>query len=225
MTGTSTSPPTTLGSAPSMPATTMMTRAAIEAVVFAEQPVEAGDADVVQPIDRVAHDLGGDGRFLGDRQVGRAGGGDQDRAAARRRRLPMRRVIVRASSWNDARGQRLAHGVEAPRGWCASRAGCGPRPTIRSAMAAIWAGVLPWPKTTSGNPWRSCAGGRPGRSPGPRTALAQNIEASRLVRRLRCQARRDAPSSSRSRSCRRFMASSARVALTCGPAELYNYRL
>ena len=36
----------------------MTTRAADEPAVFAEQPVEAGDADVVQAIDRIAHDLG-----------------------------------------------------------------------------------------------------------------------------------------------------------------------
>ena len=68
----------------------MMTRAAEQAGVFGEQPVEAGDADVVQPIDGVAHDLGGDRRFLGDRQIGGAGGGDERwfpcRVAARRRR-------------------------------------------------------------------------------------------------------------------------------------------
>ena len=51
----------------------MMTRADAKALVFAEQAVEAGDADVVQPLDRVAHHLGGDRRLLGDRQVGRAG--------------------------------------------------------------------------------------------------------------------------------------------------------
>ncbi len=55
-----------------------------EAVVLGEQAVEAGDADVVQPVDRVAHDLGGDRGLLGDRQVGGAGGGDEDRAPAGR---------------------------------------------------------------------------------------------------------------------------------------------
>ena len=46
--------------------------------MLAEQAVEAGDADVVEPIDVVAHQLGRDGGFLGDRQVGRAGRDDQD---------------------------------------------------------------------------------------------------------------------------------------------------
>ncbi len=48
-------PPTTLGRAPSMPATTMMTAAASRPAALAEQPVEAGDADVVEPLDLDAH--------------------------------------------------------------------------------------------------------------------------------------------------------------------------
>ena len=40
--------------------------------MLGEQPVKPGDADVVQPIDRVAHDLGRDGRFFRHRQVGGA---------------------------------------------------------------------------------------------------------------------------------------------------------
>ena len=84
MTGTLTRPATTLGSAPSMPATTMMTRAAARRRALAEQAVESGDADVVQPLDVVAHQLGRARRLLGDRQVGGAGGGDDDRALARR---------------------------------------------------------------------------------------------------------------------------------------------
>ncbi len=55
-----------------------------EAIVLAQQAMEAGDADVEEPIDRVAHHLGGDGGFLGDGQVRRAGGGDEDGAATRR---------------------------------------------------------------------------------------------------------------------------------------------
>ena len=51
--------------------------------VFAEQAMDAGDADVEQPIDRVAHHFGRDARFLGDRQIGRARGRDENRAAAR----------------------------------------------------------------------------------------------------------------------------------------------
>ena len=55
--------------------------------MLAEQPMEAGDADVVEPIDRVAHQLGGDGRFLGDRQVGGAGGRDRRSCPGRAGRL------------------------------------------------------------------------------------------------------------------------------------------
>ena len=67
-----------------MPATTITTRARCSRVVFAEQTVQAGDADVVEPVDRVAHDLRGDRRLLGDGQIGRAGAGDEHRADARR---------------------------------------------------------------------------------------------------------------------------------------------
>ena len=42
--------------------------------------MEAGDADVVHPIDLVAHDLRGDGRFFRDGQVGRPGGRDDNDA-------------------------------------------------------------------------------------------------------------------------------------------------
>ena len=62
----------------------MMTRADDEALALAEHAMNAGDADVVQPLDAVAHQVGGDGRLLGDRQVGRAGGGDDDGAPSRR---------------------------------------------------------------------------------------------------------------------------------------------
>ena len=54
-----------------------------EARALAEQAVEPGDADVVQPRDLVAHQFRRARRFLGDRQVGGAGRGDDDRALAR----------------------------------------------------------------------------------------------------------------------------------------------
>ena len=66
--------------------------------MFLEQPVQAGDADVVQPIDRIPHDLGGDRRFLRHGQVGGPGRGDQDRSAAARRRAATSKVMQRASS-------------------------------------------------------------------------------------------------------------------------------
>jgi hypothetical protein len=54
-----------------------------EPPLFAEQTVDAGDADIEQPIDGVAHYLCGHARLLGDRQVGGAGRGDKDGAAPR----------------------------------------------------------------------------------------------------------------------------------------------
>ena len=39
--------------------------------------------DIEQPIDGVAHHLGRDARFFGHREIGRAGGGHQNRALAR----------------------------------------------------------------------------------------------------------------------------------------------
>ena len=66
-----------------MPATTMIDAGRGEPCALAEQAVDAGDADVVEPVDVVAHQLRGARRFLGDRQVGGAGGGDEDRALAR----------------------------------------------------------------------------------------------------------------------------------------------
>ena len=59
----------TLGSAPSIPATTIRTRAALQAFVLVQQTMQAGDADVVETIDRVAHDLRGHRRFLGDGKI------------------------------------------------------------------------------------------------------------------------------------------------------------
>ena len=60
MTGTLTSPATTLGNAPSIPATT-------------EQPMESGDADVVNPLDGVAHQFGRQRCLFGDGLIRRAG--------------------------------------------------------------------------------------------------------------------------------------------------------
>ena len=53
-----------------------------QAGVLGEEPMESCDADVVEPIDDVAHQLGRDRRLFRDRQVGRASGGHDDRAAA-----------------------------------------------------------------------------------------------------------------------------------------------
>ena len=84
MTGTLTRPATTLGSAPSMPATTMMTRADCEAVVLAEQPVDARrrptsySRSTSLPIS-----VGGEAASSATGQVRCAGGDDEDCALAR----------------------------------------------------------------------------------------------------------------------------------------------
>ncbi len=54
--GTPVSPPTTDGSAPSMPATTIRQSACASRSRTAEQPVQPGDADVVDPVDAGAVD-------------------------------------------------------------------------------------------------------------------------------------------------------------------------
>ena len=55
-----------------------------EAVAFGQQTVEAGDADVVEPVDVVAHDLGRDRRFLCHWYVRSSRRGDQDDTLAAR---------------------------------------------------------------------------------------------------------------------------------------------
>ena len=52
-----------------------------------EHPVQAGHADVVDALDAVAHDFGGDGGFLGHRQIARAGTDDGDEPGALGQRL------------------------------------------------------------------------------------------------------------------------------------------
>ena len=61
----------------------MMTRAADQAGVLGEEPMKTGDADVVEAVDGVAHELGRDRRLFRDGQVGRSGGRDDDGAASR----------------------------------------------------------------------------------------------------------------------------------------------
>ena len=60
----------------------------LQPLLLGQQAMKAGDADVVQAIDAIAHQLERHGRLLGDRQVGRAGARDQDRALARPARVP-----------------------------------------------------------------------------------------------------------------------------------------
>ena len=73
--------------------------------VLVEQPMQTGDADVVEPIDRIAHDFGGNGRFFGDRQVGGAGGGNEDRPAAARRVLKIERDTAAPARDTQRRGR------------------------------------------------------------------------------------------------------------------------
>ena len=82
MTGTSTSPPTTLGKRAFHAGDDDDDMCGRQARVLGEQPMQARDADVVEPIDGVPHDFRRDRRFLGDGQVGRAGGRDDDGSPA-----------------------------------------------------------------------------------------------------------------------------------------------
>ena len=47
-----------------------------------EEPVDAGDADVIEMLDAIAHDLRGEQGFFGDRNVAGAGGDDENLAFA-----------------------------------------------------------------------------------------------------------------------------------------------
>jgi len=57
--------------------------------------MNAGNTDVVEAVDRIAHDLRGHGRLFRDVQVGRAGAGDDDRPVAAGT-SPCASVIARA---------------------------------------------------------------------------------------------------------------------------------
>ena len=85
----------------------MMTRAAERRSRSLQDAVDAGDADVVEPLDAIAHQVGGDRRFLGDRDIRRAGRRDGDRALAGRRPHACT-VIARAVAWYSASGMRRA---------------------------------------------------------------------------------------------------------------------
>ena len=131
----------------------MITRAGVEPLALAEQAMEAGDADVVQPVDLVAHQLGGAGRLFGDRQVRRAGRRDEDRALARRDVL-LRKAMMRCIGVVRRAPARRARTASNAASLARVTSSVDPRATISAAMAAIWAGVLPRPRTTSGNPCR-----------------------------------------------------------------------
>ena len=84
MTGTATRPPTTLGNAPSMPATQITTRAFINAALWLQQAVDAGDAYVEDVFDLIAHESSGKHGFFGNGNIAGAGGDHRDDAFARR---------------------------------------------------------------------------------------------------------------------------------------------
>ena len=86
MTGTDTRPATTLGKRAFHPGDDDDDARRGEPVALAEQPMESGDADVVDAFDGVAHELGRKRRFFGDRLIGCAGRRDDNRALAGRRR-------------------------------------------------------------------------------------------------------------------------------------------
>ena len=55
---------------------------ALQALPFRQESMETGDTHVVETIDVVAHELGGDGGFFGHRQIRRAGARNENRALA-----------------------------------------------------------------------------------------------------------------------------------------------
>ena len=95
--------------------------------------MEPGDADVVEAVDVVAHELGGARGFFGDRQVRRAGRGDEDRALARR-------DVLLAERDDGCIGviRRVRHAARAPRRrrprLARVTSSVEPRPTISAAM-------------------------------------------------------------------------------------------
>ena len=87
-------------------------RAASSRVALGQQTMEAGDADVVQPVDVVAHDLGRDRRLLGDGYVRSSCRGDQNDTLAASAPAT-RRSMIRACSWNRASGTTFATAANA----------------------------------------------------------------------------------------------------------------
>ena len=154
MTGLDTNPATTLGSAPSMPATTMITFARWMALQTPKQPVHAGHAHVGDSLHAIAHDLGGDGGLLGDRQVAGAGADHGDGAGPLGQGLaldghtPCQLVMHGALEIAGAAGARGSGATRVTSTRCS-------RANSLAAIFTTWAGVLPAPKMTSGNPFRS----------------------------------------------------------------------
>ena len=117
-----------------------------------EQTMNAGDSYVVEMLDAIAHEFGGDDRFFGNRDVAGSGGNHRNDAlsVALRSRC---RTIARASGRYSAFGT-----CAATASYCSSVArvastlpSCS---ASRAKISATCAGVLPWLKITSGMPWR-----------------------------------------------------------------------
>ena len=102
----------------------------LEPVADAEQPVQPGDADVVDQVDAGAVHPGGQRGLGGDRGVGGAGGDDRDGARAASgagRASPPgrpRRCRPRGATSPPGRAPRRRAGSRARRGRGAARAGC-----------------------------------------------------------------------------------------------------
>ena len=86
MTGAVTSPPMTLGERAFHAGDDDDHARRGEPVALRQEPVQAGDADVVQPVHVVAHDLGRDGGFFCHRYVRSSRRSDQDYSLATRDR-------------------------------------------------------------------------------------------------------------------------------------------
>ena len=56
----------------------------VQPVPFTKQTVDACDADIVEAIDDISHQFGGDRRLFRDRQIRRPGAGDEHGAATGR---------------------------------------------------------------------------------------------------------------------------------------------
>ena len=69
ITGTPTSPPTTLGNAPSIPAQTITTRARVSASRFASKPMNPRHAHIVEVLDFIPHHFRCDDRLFRDRNI------------------------------------------------------------------------------------------------------------------------------------------------------------
>ena len=153
ITGASTSPPTTEGRAPSMPAATITTLGLAKGRRPVEQPVQARHPHVVDAVHRRAVELGGHRRLLGHRDVGGAGADHGGLAGEGGGRSGTTTVTQRAASWNRAAGCRVGE-EPVDVGGRAGDEHVLPARHDASTMAATCSGVLPAPKIASGKPRR-----------------------------------------------------------------------